>query len=103
MPRQDNGAHHGIHQRGQVGPLSAGDSALSTEMGFRGVVNSDSNRAYRRSLFSAATLQDVCRACSDPYRGWGSDSLLQFGARSAGLRRTARGRSTCNLTSGKRC
>jgi hypothetical protein len=63
MPRQDNGAHHGIHQRGQVGPLSAGDSALSTEMGFRGVVNSDSNRAYRRSLFSAATLQDsVARA-----------------------------------------
>jgi len=49
-----------------------------TEMGFRGVVNSDSNRAYRRSLFSAATLQDVCRACSDPYRWWGSDSLLQF-------------------------
>jgi hypothetical protein len=47
-------------------------------MGFRGVVNSDSNRAYRRSLFSAETLQDVCRSCSDPYRWWGSDSLLQF-------------------------
>jgi hypothetical protein len=45
--------------------------------GIKSTINSDTNKAYRSSMFEVKKLHEHCKVCLDPYRHWDIQNMLK--------------------------